>query len=124
MTLQNEPLYPTCPWTPPGARQTLRFPMFPAPVDQKCFIFQMDFNNSYLRQISSILDRCARCMIPMVWRTCRFSAFKNDTNFQRISTISLFHDMGPSKILFSPMVLATFSRLHHLYTIFTNHGRD
>ena len=95
-----------------------------APACRKWHIFPMNFNNSYLRRISSIFDRCARCRIPMVWRTCRFGAFKNDTYFQRISTISLFHYMWPSKIMFSPMVLATFSRLHHFYIIFTNHDRD
>ena len=100
------------------------FSTISAPVGQKCFIFPMDFNNSYLRPISSILHRCARSMIPMVWRTCRFCAFKNETSFQRISTISLYHDLCPSKILFSPMVLATFSRLHQFYIIFTDHDRD
>ena len=98
--------------------------MVSAPACQKKHTFPMYFNNSYLRPISSILDRCARSMIPMVWRTCRICAFKNDTYFKRISTISLYHDMCPLKILFSPMVLATFSRLHQFYIIFTNHDRD
>ena len=69
------------------------FSIISARACQTLYIFQMDFNNSYLRPISSILDRCARSMIPMVWRTCRICAFKNDTYFQRISTISLFHDL-------------------------------
>ena len=107
-----------------GCSPNVTFSIISAPVCQKWYIFPMDFNNSYLRPISSILDRCARSMIPMVWRTCRICAFKNDTYFKRISTISLFHDLWPSKIFFSPMVLATFSSLHHFYIIFTNHDRD
>ena len=76
-----------------GCSPNLSFSTISAPVCQKFFILSMDFNNSYLRPISSILDRCARIMFSMVWRTCRFCAFKNDTYFQRISTISLYHDM-------------------------------
>ena len=114
---------PHLPVVAAGCSPNVTFSTISAPVGQKCFIFPMDFNNSYLRQISSILDRCARIMFSMVWRTCRFCAFKNDTYFQRISTISLYHDLWPSKILFPPMVLATFSSLHQLYIIFRNHDR-
>ena len=109
---------------PSDCSQNVTFLIVSAPACQKWYIFQLNFNNSYLRPISSILDRCARCMIPMVWRTCRFGAFKNDTFFKRISIIPLYRDMWPSKILFSPMVLATFWRLHYFYLIFTNHDRD
>ena len=92
-----------------GCSPNVMFSTISAPVGQKCFIFPMDFNNSYLRPISSILDRCARIMFSMVWRTCRFGAFKHDTYFKRISTLSLYLDMWHSKNLFPQMVLATFS---------------
>ena len=92
-----------------GCSPNVTFSIISAPVGQKCFIFPMDFNNSYLRLISSILDRSARCMIPVVPRTCRFCGAKNDTNSQRILTILLFLVMRPSKILLPPLVLDTFS---------------
>ena len=80
-----------------------------APACQKWYIFPMNFNNSYLRQISSIFDRCARCRIPMVWRTCRFWVVRNDTYFKRILTIPLFAILWPSKFLLLPVVSGTFS---------------
>ena len=80
-----------------------------APVCQKTYIFAMNFNNSCLSPISSILHRCARVTFPMVWRTRRFVAVKNAIYYQRFLTISLFANMRPSKFLLSPLVLATFS---------------
>ena len=80
-----------------------------APVCQKTYVFPTNFNNSYVSLISSILHRSARSTFLVVARTCRFCGVKNDTNFQWILTISLFADVWPSKFLFSPMVLDTFS---------------
>ena len=51
----------------------------------------MNFNNFYLRLISSILHRSARCMIPVVPRTGRFGGAKNDTNSKRVFTSPLFY---------------------------------
>ena len=92
-----------------GRSPNVTFSTVSAPACQKSHIFPMNFNNSYLRPISWIFDRCARCRIPMVWRTCRFWHVRNDTYFQRILTISLFAIMWPSKFLLLPMVWGTFS---------------
>ena len=104
----------TCCCAPPTCFSSDRSPnvMFStvsAPACQKCYILQMNFNNSYLLQISSIFDRCARCTIPMVWRKCRFWHVRNDTYFQWILTISLFAIMWPSKFLLLPLVSGIFS---------------
>ena len=80
-----------------------------APACQKCNTFQMNFNNSYLSQISWIFDRCARCRTPMVWRKCRFWHVRNDTYFKRFLTISHLAIMWPSKFLLPPLVSSTFS---------------
>ena len=53
--------------------------MVSAPACQKCFIFPMDFNNFHFSPISLILHRSARCMNPMLSRTCRFGVVKNAT---------------------------------------------
>ena len=85
------------------------FSIVSAPVCQKTYIFQANFNNSCLGPISSILHRCARVMFPMVWRTRRFVAVRNAIYYQRFLTIPLLAHMRASKFLFSPLVLATFS---------------
>ena len=53
------------------------------PAGQEIEIFPMFFNNSYLRRISLILHRSARCTIPMVSRTRRFASTKNALYFIR-----------------------------------------
>ena len=80
-----------------------------APACQENHIFPTNFNTFCLSQISSLLHRCARITFPMVWRTRRFVAVRNAIYYQRFLTISLLAHMRPSKLLLSPLVLATFS---------------
>ena len=83
--LYNNKILPPADCAPEPTKQ-----MVLEPFCQKYHIFPTNFNNSYLKPISSILHRSARCMIPVVARTCRICGVKNDTNFQRILTIPLF----------------------------------
>ena len=92
-----------------GCSPNVTFSTVLAPACQENHIFPTNFNNFCLSQISSILHRYARNTFPMVWRTCRFVAVKNAVYYQRFLTISLFPKMRPSKFLFSPLVLVTFS---------------
>ena len=78
----------------------------------------MYFNTFHLELISSILHRSARITFPMVWRTSGFRCAKNDTNFECILAISRFATLQPLKMLFSPLVLATFSSWHQICIIF------
>ena len=109
---------------PAECSPNLTFSTVSAPVCQNWYIFPMDFNNLYLRLISSIFDRCARITFPMVWRTCRFCGVKNDTYFLWILTILLLPVLRPLKILLLPLVLDTFSDLHWFYIIITIHDRN
>ena len=93
-----------CGWSP-----NVTFSTVLAPACQENHIFPTNFNNSCLSPISSILHRCARVTFPMVWRTRRFVAVRNAIYYNGFLTISLFANMRPSKFLFSPLVLATFS---------------
>ena len=92
-----------------GCSPNVTFSIVSAPACQKTYIFQTNFNNSCLSPISSILHRCARITFPMVWRTRRFVVVKHAIYYKGFLTISLFPNMRPSKFLFSPLVLATFS---------------
>ena len=92
-----------------GCLPNVTFSTVLAPACQENHIFPTNFNNFCLSPISSILHRCARVTFPMVWRTRRFVAVKNAIYYQGFLTISLFAHMRPSKFLFSPLVLATFS---------------
>ena len=92
-----------------GCSPNVTFSTVLAPACQENHIFPTNFNNSCLSPISSILHRCARVTFPMVWRTRRFVAVRNAIYYNGFLTISLFANMRPSKFLFSPLVLATFS---------------
>ena len=83
-----------------------------APVCQKCFIFPMDFHDSYLSLISLILHRCCGAMNPMISRTWRLCVAKSNNVSKRILQILIFTYVRPLQILLPPMVLATLSILH------------
>ena len=109
MTPQNRPVVVHPFRRRRGCSPNVTFSTVSAPACQKTYIFQTYFNNSCLGPISSILHRCARVTFPMVWRTRRFVAVRNAIYYNGFLTISLFANMRPSKFLFSPLVLATFS---------------
>ena len=66
---------------PSDCSQNITFSIVSAPVCQKTYIFQTNFNNSCLGPISLVLHRCARITFPMVWRTRRFLLFFNNFTF-------------------------------------------
>ena len=72
----NNKILPLADCAPEPAKQ-----MVFEPCCQKYIIFLMNFNNSYLKSISSILHRSARSTIPVVARTCRFCGAQIDTIF-------------------------------------------
>ena len=86
-------------------------------------IFLMLFNNSCYESISSILHRSARCMIPMVSRTCPFDATRKNLYFRCFLTIMAFAITSTWRIVLSLMVLDAFSKCHQFCIIimFRNH---
>ena len=102
------------------------FSIVSAPACQKRYIFQLNFNNSYLRSISSICLTVALAM-RFLWSSAHADfELSNVMHFSNEFAISRFAIMWPSELLLSPLVSGTFrfvsiscsiitTRRHHLW---------